>query len=144
MEEQQKPRSLFEVEAERMLNLNKAKHKSDEPFSVKAMGWAFGIGVVTLFFVFVIVPITIYSVLSHAYVGMKLWQWFMVPLGMKAIGFWNVAGISMLIRLFTYEGSGLSKSSSEKSLKGNFAYMVGLMLIPWFTLLLGYIVHLFM
>ena len=133
-------RSLFDIEAERALGLNKSKRGPDK--LTRFIGTVLGVGVGFLFSTFILLPIAAYGILSHGYVGMKLWQWFVVPtFDLKPIGFLQCAGVMLLIRLFTYE------NTQHNKLEGNtktekVSYFIGLLLIPWVTLAIGYIIHL--
>jgi hypothetical protein len=40
-------------------------------------------------------------VITNGIVVSCMWNWFIVPLGVSAIGFWLAAGISMTVSLFT-------------------------------------------
>jgi len=134
-----KKRSLFDIEAENALKLNKNKFGRISLGS-KIIGWILG-GIVGLFAsLIVLLPATVYNIFSYGFVGMKLWQWFVATtFDLKPISLLQAAGVMLLIRLFTHE-------NTEQKIKGEkmsekVVYVVGLMLIPWFTLLVGYIIH---
>jgi len=136
-------KSLFEQEAARMAGLNKHKEEKDEtPLKEKLIAVGLGVGVVGLLAAFIFLPLTIYGVFATGVVGSKLWLWFLVPLGLPKISILGAAGIAMLARLFTYENPfGYSDGDKERTTPEKVGRFVGILLLPWMTLLIGYIIH---
>ncbi len=81
----------------------------------------------------IIVPLSIWK----GFVLSILWGWFLVPLGVPAIGTAHAIGIAVLVSMLTYQHR---KSSSEVSLEPLFLSFVS----PLFALAIGHIVKGFM
>jgi hypothetical protein len=45
-----------------------------------------------------------------------MWQWFVVPLGVRAIGVPQALGIAIIVSMLTYEGSGKSDDDPAEGL----------------------------
>lgn len=130
----------FDLEAARMLGLNKHKEKESAKDKLINILTMFGLG--GLLAVFVVVSLTIYSIFATGFVGAKLWLWFLVPLGLPKISILHTAGIAMIARLFTYEGPfGYTYNDKEHSTAEKVRRFIGLLLLPWITLLIGYLIH---
>ena len=56
-----------------------------------------------------ILIVIIISIIISGIVVSKMWNWFIVPLGVSPIGFWLAAGISMMVSLFTIPRSDIQK-----------------------------------
>ena len=67
-----------------------------------------------------------------------LWQWFIVPLGVPAIGLWHAAGISIIVAYLTYENAAKDKEDGVST-----ALAMGF-LMPAFALFFGWLYHTFM
>jgi len=101
-------------------------------------GVAFTVGIVLAIFI----PCSAYFIFAHGYVLSKLWGWFVTPLGVPAITLLHASGIMGVIRLCTYDASFTPKSeTTETSTTKKFGHLFGLMLVPWVSLLFGYIIH---
>ena len=61
-----------------------------------------------------------------------LWRWFMVPLGMRAIGIWHMVGIRTLAGMF------IPSDYAEKERKP-WAKVLIVAMIPIFALLIGWL-----
>jgi hypothetical protein len=75
------------------------------------------------------------------FVAATLWGWFMIPLGVKAIGYWHAVGLAALLNVLL--GSrGINKTHDENvqyiAIKGLFYATI----IPLFCLGLGYLAKL--
>lgn len=133
-------KSLFEIEAERQRELNKGKEAEKGAWKWKLLGYGMGI----LIGLGIFIPATIYGVIVHAFVAMKLWQWFVVPVfHLPALGMMQMAGICFLVRIFTYQANGKLKFEGESAKEKVIAF-VGILLVPWYSLFLGWFVHLFL
>ena len=137
------PNNNFKDEAERMARLtalfkNAAKQKKKSNFT--AILTAVGI-FITLFS-----PMFVYLVWAHGFVLSTLWAWFLVPLGMPVIKTVYACGIIAIIRLVTYDVNTFCTggNTEEKSQSDHIIRLVGIALVPWCSLLFGYIIHLFM
>lgn len=142
-----KPKSLFETEAKRIAALNRnrytiptGKSPAFSNFFNKLLGWSvgtcFGLAVMS----FIVVPLAIYNFMAYGYVGMKLWEWFIVPtFHFNPITLVQAGGIMLLVRLFSSENAD-TKNVDECSTHEKVGYYVGVLLIPWFTLSLGWVI----
>ncbi len=78
----------------------------------------------------------------YAFAAMTMWNWFLVPLGVMVIGFWNMMGFGCLVGMFTVSFAKtytLKRTSKEK------AGDLGMLIIsPAFALLLGWIYQMLM
>lgn len=70
-------------------------------------------------------------------VTVDLWDWFLVPLGVIAIGFWHAVGMSAIIAFFTIQPS-MHKEFTATALM---IYSIAMSLVFWG---LGAIYHSFM
>jgi hypothetical protein len=84
-----------------------------------------------------------YGIFTHGFVGHKLWEWFVVPVfNVQPISILQAAGIMFLARLFTYENPFAFGSSLKGLDKTSTTVQIwALVLLPWLTLAMGYIVH---
>ena len=128
--------SFFEEESKRIAALNK---DADKPtLGQKLLLALFAVALVGIF----VVPLTAYGILVTGFVATKLWSWFLVPLGLPSIGILHAAGIATLVRLFTAENPFAAQDSAERVPEDKkMSRTITLILIPWATLLIGYIVH---
>lgn len=76
--------------------------------------------------------------MAQAYVLMSLWGWFVVPLGVAALGFWHAFGLSILIHFVQKQ----NYVSDEESVLGKVVlkWLLGLVGAYGF----GYVAHLLM
>lgn len=131
---------MFELEAERLRNLNKGKVPDTTPWYLKLVYWIAGGGLALLF----LTALTAYNLFSVGFVGMKLWQWFIVPaFNVAQMSLIHMMGIVLLLRVFTFQFIPKSKKSDDETFKERLMTFLGLLLAPWFILLVGYIVHCF-
>lgn len=80
-----------------------------------------------------------YGAWAHAFVGVKLWSWFVVPtFHVEALKLLPMMGIMTFVRLLTYH---VSPVNSEASTKDQTVYYGILLLAPWVSLAMGYIIH---
>lgn len=56
-----------------------------------------------------------FSVALRGWAVSVLWGWFVVPLGVAAIGMWNAAGISLIAGFLTYRSDLTTKDDNDKS-----------------------------
>jgi hypothetical protein len=145
-------KNIFEIyegedaEAKKLRELNSRLHKQE--LSKDAPGFfssLIGYGIGSIFGIFIVALGIAYGTFAHGFVGMKLWEWFIVPVfNIKSISLLQAAGIMLIVRLFTYETAGkdIAKSNnSEKSFKTHLYELWVAMILPWISLLTGYIVH---
>ena len=83
-----------------------------------------------LVYLALLLPLSIW----FGFAASHLWTWFIVPLGVPAIGVWHAAGISTLIGLFL---------SSIARMEGKLLIAASI-LTPAFALAFGAIYHAFM
>lgn len=96
---------------------------------VEKKSFAETLGIIIIIFAFLI-----YTTWSFAYVGSVLWQWFIVPFGMKPISIAHAWGVSLLVRLWTFV---YKYEDENESWKSRFRSALMVFLYPWFTLLLA-------
>lgn len=126
-----------QLEVERLRKLNKTK---DNEKTLDNTPWyLFGGSLAILF----LVIMTAYNLFAVGFTGMKMWQWFVVPsLNVPQIGLLHMMGVVLLLRLFTYHLVPKTQKSDETT-KDRVMTFIGLLLIPWYILLVGYVVHCF-
>lgn len=144
-------RSFFEEEAERIAELNKHKNDGETPTDLKvaltkAIGWLIGAGIGIVVTLAILIPTTVYAIFTHGYVAMKLWQWFVIPaFNAQPITWLQAGGVMLLVRLFTYNtDSNKNKHAEQATMKENLVNLIGVLLVPWYTLLVGWLAHLWM
>jgi uncharacterized BrkB/YihY/UPF0761 family membrane protein len=92
-----------------------------------------------------VMPIAIasfaYTTFSYGYVGMRLWEWFIIPIfHMNPITILQCAGIFIFVRLFVYVPSKPVKNVTETT-ADTWGYYIGVVLLPWAMFIFGYIIH---
>jgi len=60
-------------------------------------------------------------------VAMKMWLWFVVPLGISAVGYWQMMGIGMLVHLLLQKRA--ATEIDDDAAKTAIAYLVALFII---------------
>ena len=125
------------TELAKSYNKNKDEDEDDSWF-VKFVLGIIGIG----FVVFIFAAFIVYGVFSNGIAGMYLWEWFLVPLGVSKISLLHAVGFAALCRLFTHENS-LANMYKEDDLTSSqkLSKIIIALLLPWATLLFGYIIH---
>lgn len=108
---------------------------------VAVLGGGIGIGIAVIIFV----PLLIYSVFVSGFVISSLWAWFVVPLfDVPALTLLQAAGLGLLVMYMSNPPKWDKKlSCEEQDTKHTVAQLAGVLLQPWFTLLVGYIIHVF-
>lgn len=130
-------KSLFEQQADELAKLNELAKRKSQPTSLFAI-----LGVSIGAFIFMCLC-SAYGVFVHGFVGHYLWAWFIVPVfNLPALSTLQAAGIMFIIRLFTYENPfGMSESMKGKTPTEITAKAFAVLIIPWVSLLIGYVVH---
>jgi hypothetical protein len=102
--------------------------------------YTFGEQVFAILFV-IVLAIILAPILwfSYGFSIMMLWNWFVVPLGVVSINIFHALGLSTLALMLTYRYS-INKDDRDN----DNSKMITVFLIPWTSLLFGYVVHLFM
>ena len=144
------PRSLFDLEAERIAKLNAHKNKptTSESF-VRELCWkiggiSLGIGVGLVIMLLVLIPMSAYSVFAYGFVAMKLWAWFVAPtFGLPQISWVVGGGMMLLVRLFTHPTQ-TEENKTKKPFKEQAMLFLGILLIPWYSLFIGWLLHVLM
>lgn len=81
-----------------------------------------------------------YGVIASAFVGAKLWAWFMVPaFGLAPLTMAKAYGISLLTHFWTYNYKSGHKDDRETTQK--VCEFVGILIAPWITLFFGWVCH---
>ena len=82
------------------------------------------------------------TIVLHGWATYKMWDWFLVPLGLPAINFFHAIGIYLSINFMAgYKHSlfGLQDQAEEKVLVDNLIYLYAR---PLSILLFGWFIHL--
>ena len=77
----------------------------------------------------------------YAFSIMVLWNWFLVPLGVMQIGFWNTMGLGCLIGMFTFS---FAKMDREKTGKDLLTLWTMIIIYPAIALFFGWIFQMLM
>lgn len=93
---------------------------------------------------FLVIVVPVISIAVNAFVLMKLWAWFIVPLfGLSELALWEAAGVALVIALLTHQETSTT-NSDENSLSNSIARLVSKVFVsPLIYLLFGWIVHIF-
>lgn len=101
------------------------------------MGAAVGAGIFVVAILFVL--FALYGAWAAAFVGVKLWAWFVVPVfGLPLLTLPQAFGLSLLCHYWTWQHISI-KCKDERPVAERIAEVAGLLIAPWFTLLLGWI-----
>lgn len=97
--------------------------------------------------IFLGIPLGIGSSVYAGFVIVKLWTWFMIPLGLPAITLFHAIGLDVL--LMAFKGMGNPKvdddeTDSDKKIRNAWATCAGGYIFFSALLLYGYIAHIFM
>lgn len=108
--------------------------------AAKIVGGTLGV----LFVGIVFMVMGTYSIWAYAYVGNILWGWFMVPIfGLPALTLAKAFGISTLCRLWTFQWH-TWKGKDERPNMDKIKELFGLIALPWWFLLMGWIAKIWM
>ena len=102
----------------------------------KAIAWLISV----VMFLFLAPLFVVYIIFSFGFVLSYLWLWFVVPLGVSPIGVLHSYGLSLVVLMMTLRPS-IYKNDEKEVDKGK---IVGIFLSPWISLLIGYVVYLWM
>lgn len=80
------------------------------------------------------------SIALEGIVLFYLWMWFVVPLGVPAIGFLNALGLGLIVSFLTYHYYDFKKNDEA----GIYEPLCYLFVRPGLTLLVGWTIHCFM
>jgi len=89
----------------------KAKEKKND------VGCMALIGILTIMFFNVVV----FTILQ-GYILVSAWEWFVVPFGVSAIGFWHAYGIAMTAKLFS-RGIGKAEKTEKADMEEVYKFM---------------------
>ena len=85
------------------------------------------------------IPLVIYNVWANAYVGSTLWEWFIVSkFGLPSLTMMQAWGISLLVSMWTHQHTPW-KGKDEREPAAKVGELIGLLMLPWFFLVLGWI-----
>lgn len=77
----------------------------------------------------------------YGYVASIFWVWFIMPVfDVRAITIYEAIGLALFAGLFTSRSS--NKTDDETTFAKFATLVVAVLVVPWFTLGIGYIVHL--
>lgn len=92
------------------------------------------VGVLVLFLL-----MGLYGSWAAAFVGVRLWAWFVVPVfGLPLLTLPQAYGLSLLCHFWTWQHFS-SKCKDERTWKEHLGEAIGLLIAPWFTLLVGWV-----
>ncbi len=86
----------------------------------------------------------IYAVWASAFVGMKLWAWFVIPFALKCgvtlppLTFGFAWGLSLFVSYWTYHHKTIP-IKDERETKDKVLEVFGLLAYPWLVLFFGWI-----
>ena len=104
-----------------------------------AMGMAYTVGVVGVLVLLGLMAL--YGAWAGAFVGAILWKWFIVEtFGVMALTKAQCFGIALLLGFWTFHHRS-HYSKDERTWKEHLGEAIGLLIAPWFVLLLGWVCH---
>ena len=89
-------------------------------------------------FLGLIIVLLAYDALCWGLVGYKFWYWFLLPIfpTLPAIVFWQAVGLMFFIALFKSAGQVIKKEYKDEN-----AQMLLTFILPWITLLCGWVTY---
>lgn len=86
------------------------------------------------------------SVFINGFVAQHLWTWFLVPLGLPAIGYLHAAGIGCLVSFLCplVDTSNLAIRDDKNNKDVFLTQISSIFARPLSALVIGYVIHLFM
>ena len=86
-----------------------------------------------------LLPILVLAIFLNAYVILLFWNWFVVPLGLKPVGYWHALGLSLFVSFIRGADKEYPKNAQgwKRHCKGGYATLV-------FFGISGWLVHLLM
>lgn len=134
----------FELESDRMRQLNKSKAKTEpNTFLGTIVAGLFTLLFGTAFFMGIIIPLVFYHVFANGFVAKVLWNWFVSPhFHLAPLSFVQACGIVLLVRLMATAAKYEKTDTSDKTEVAS--GIIYTMLAPWGVLLLGYVMHHFL
>lgn len=102
-----------------------------------ALGFAVTGGVVLVLLIAALFGL--YGAWAAAYVGVHLWAWFVVPVfGLPMLTLPQAFGLSLLCHYWTWQHFS-QHTKDERPLSERVSELAGLVIMPWFVLLMGWI-----
>lgn len=100
------------------------------------------------FAMLVLIPVSVVlSIIIGGYTIQQLWGWFVVPLGLPAIGYLHAAGLGSLFAFMCpwVDTSDLAKKPTDHPVASLVAKLIVMLLVrPGLALLFGYWIHSYM
>lgn len=90
--------------------------------------------------VLLIPVIFLYAIFTFGFVFSHLWLWFITPIGFPAISLLHAYGLCLMVWILSIRPTIYKEESKEL----DWGKVVGLLTGPWWSLLIGYVVHLYM
>ena len=81
----------------------------------------------------------LYFSFANGYVLGRLWDWYAVPLGMRAIGWSTFAGLMLAVGIFRQNSDASKTAKDSRELTEKIGSLIGLALSPWALLLVGWL-----
>lgn len=81
----------------------------------------------------------LYSAFAFGYVGMTLWEWFIVPVfGLPLLSWGKAYGIALLVGLWTHQHR-VNTNKDERTTPEKVGQAIGVLLSPWIVLFVGWV-----
>jgi len=119
----------------------KKQQQDNESIGEKLIGWVVISVIVLLMIALFVLPLTVYFIWSHAYVLVKLWKWFIVPLSPENINQLTLPqawGLMMVVAFLTHVHFTCNAKDERESHEKIMAFVI-LFLKPWIVLLTGWV-----
>jgi len=78
---------------------------------------------------------------THGFVLSALWGWYIVPLGLPAIGIVHAIGLALLVRYLTYHHNKCKRETEEENPISKLVARV--FVYPIAVLFIGWLIHIF-
>jgi hypothetical protein len=78
--------------------------------------------------------------LIRGFVLLKMWAWFLIPLGLPTITLWHAVGVSMIVAYLAQANLGIYKEHELDNGKAIFHGIIS----PWILLFFAWVIHLLM
>jgi len=116
----------------------KKQQRDDTSIGEKLIEWALTGVFIFLILAFFIIPLMVYFIWSHAYVIVKLWAWFIIPIfHLNPITWAQAWGLMIIMSLLTT--ASVWKGKDERDTSAKVTEFVVLCLKPWVLLLAGWV-----
>ena len=88
------------------------------------------------------IAVIVHAVVAYGFVLSKVWSWFVVPaLGVPALGVGAAIGVAFVVNVLLSNIKNAIATKQEGPKKSPGDVLAGVLLDPWITLLVGYVLH---